>query len=104
MLVRRRALEEVAGFDEGYFLYWEDADVCRRIRGAGWDIRYLPGATAVHEVGQSSRTARVAAVREFHRSAYRYYATHVIPQPWHPGRPVAWLILTLRSMFKSLPL
>jgi GT2 family glycosyltransferase len=101
MLVRRDALAGVDGFDEGYFLYWEDADLCRRLRTAGWETRYMPGATAVHDVGQSSRNARALANREFHRSAYRYFATHVVPQWWHPGRAIGWLILMLRSRLKS---
>jgi hypothetical protein len=101
MLVRRAALEEVGGFDEGYFLYWEDADLCRRLRGAGWATRYVPGAAVVHHVGQSSRTARRVAVRAFHRSAYRYYVTHVAPQKWHPARALAWAILAARSALKQ---
>lgn len=101
MLARREALARVKGFDDRYFLYWEDADLCRRLRNAGWETRYMPGATAVHEVGQSSRNARALANREFHRSAYTYFATHVVPQWWHPGRAIGWLILILRSRFKS---
>jgi GT2 family glycosyltransferase len=102
MLVRRDALQRVGGFDEGYFLYWEDADVCRRLRNAGWETRYAPGVSVIHDVGQSSRSARALANRAFHRSAYRYFATHVAPQWWHPGRGTAWLILTVRQIFKSL--
>lgn len=102
MLVRRDGLASVDGFDEGYFLYWEDADLCRRLRNAGWETRYMTGAAAVHDVGQSSRNARRLANREFHRSAYRYYATHVVPQWWHPGRIVGWMVLMLRSRLKSL--
>lgn len=101
MLARREALARVQGLDERYFLYWEDADLCRRLRHAGWETRYMPGATAVHEVGQSSRNARALANREFHRSAYRYFATHVVPQWWHPGRAIGWVILMLRSRLKS---
>jgi GT2 family glycosyltransferase len=97
MLARRHALASVGGFDERYFLYWEDADLCRRLRNAGWEIRYMPGATAVHDVGGSSQTARALANREFHRSAYRYFATHVVPQKWHPARLLGWAILRLRS-------
>jgi N-acetylglucosaminyl-diphospho-decaprenol L-rhamnosyltransferase len=77
MLARREALEAVHGFDERYFLYWEDADLCRRLRARGYLVRYVPRAVAVHRVGQSSRTARVAAIHAFHDSAYLYYATHV---------------------------
>ena len=39
MLARREALAGISGFDEGYFLYWEDADLCRRLRNAGWEKR-----------------------------------------------------------------
>ena len=79
MLARRAALQEVGGFDERYFLYWEDADLCRRLRQVGYHVRYVAAATAVHRVAHSSRRARAAAIRAFHESAYLYYATHVVP-------------------------
>ena len=101
MLARREALAAVGGFDERYFLYWEDADLCRRLRGAGWTARYVPAAAVVHRVGGSSHTVPHLAIRAFHESAYRYYVTHVVPQPWHPGRFVAWAILSTRSAFKQ---
>lgn len=80
MLARRDALQRVRGFDERYFLYWEDADLCRRLRSAGYHVRYVPDAAAVHRVGHSTSTARAAAIRAFHESAYLYYATHVAPR------------------------
>jgi GT2 family glycosyltransferase len=101
MLARRQALSAVGGFDERYFLYWEDADLCRRLRSAGWTARYVPGAVVVHRVGGSSQSVPRLAIRAFHQSAYRYYVTHVVPQPWHPGRLVAWAILSTRSAFKQ---
>ncbi len=96
MLARRTALEQVGGFDERFFLYWEDADVCRRLRARGHHVRYVPAATAIHRVGQSSRTARTFAIRAFHRSAYLYYATHVAPAPLNPKRALARAILNTR--------
>jgi GT2 family glycosyltransferase len=96
MLARRTALEQVGGFDERFFLYWEDADVCRRLRARGCHVRYVPAATAIHRVGQSSRTARTLAIRAFHRSAYVYYATHVAPAPLNPKRALARVILNTR--------
>lgn len=96
MLARRTALEQVRGFDERFFLYWEDADLCRRLRLHGHHVRYVPSATAIHRVGQSSRTARTFAIRAFHRSAYLYYATHVAPAPLNPKRPLARAILKTR--------
>ena len=96
MLARHEALAAVRGFDARYFLYWEDADLCRRLRAKGYRVRYVPGATAVHRVGHSSRTARPASIRAFHQSAYVYYATHVAPGAYNPKRLIARLLLTLR--------
>jgi GT2 family glycosyltransferase len=95
-LARRDALTAVGGFDERYFLYWEDADLCRRLRARGYEIRYVPAAAAVHRVGHSSRTAQAASVRAFHASAYRYYATHVAPGALNPKRLLARAILAAR--------
>lgn len=100
MLARRDALTAVQGFDERYFLYWEDADLCRRLRAVGYHVRYVPGATAVHRVGQSSQTARVSAIRAFHQSAYVYYTTHVAPGKLQPRRLFARAILGARCWVK----
>jgi GT2 family glycosyltransferase len=96
MLVRREAFAAVGGFDERYFLYWEDADLCRRLRSRGFQVRYVAGATAVHRVGRSSRTSAVASIRAFHDSAYLYYATHVAPGAFNPKRLVARAVLSAR--------
>jgi GT2 family glycosyltransferase len=96
MLARREALDKVNGFDERYFLYWEDADLCRRLRAAAYHVRYVPAATAIHRVGHSSRTVRASATRAFHKSAYLYYTTHVAPKPLQPKRWLARAILAAR--------
>lgn len=75
MLVRRPAFEEVGGFDEGYWMYWEDADLCRRLRDRGWGTMLCVEATARHSTGSSGRTART--IEAFHDSAARYYERHV---------------------------
>jgi N-acetylglucosaminyl-diphospho-decaprenol L-rhamnosyltransferase len=54
MLVRRGLLEQLGGLDEGFFLYCEDKDLCRRIRDAGHDVRYEPGAVCIHSEGASA--------------------------------------------------
>ena len=99
MLARRSALLDVNGFDERYFLYWEDADLCRRLRGQSYQIRYVPGATAVHRVGHSSRDVRSSAIRAFHQSAYLYYSTHVAPTA-SPKRLAAKVLLSARCWLK----
>lgn len=100
MLARRDALTAIGGFDEQYFLYWEDADLCRRLRSAGWHVRYVPDAVAMHRVGHSSRTAKAGSLRAFHRSAYLYYRTHVAPGPLDPRRPLARVLLGLRCWWQ----
>ena len=96
MLTRRDAFEQVGGFDERFFLYWEDADLCRRLRARGGVIRFVSGATVSHRVGRSSRTAEAVAIRSFHDSAYLYYTTHVAPSSLDPARWVAKVALGLR--------
>jgi GT2 family glycosyltransferase len=96
----RTSLVDVGGFDPRYFLYWEDADLCRRLRARGHEIRYVPAATAVHRVGHSSRTAQAAAIRAFHASAYLYYSTHVAPGALNPKRLVAKALLAARCRWR----
>ena len=96
MLIRRDAFTAAGGFDERFFLYWEDADLCRRLRNRGFQVRYVPGASAVHQVGRSSQTARRSSIRAFHASAYLYYATHVAPGALNPRRLLARALLGVR--------
>lgn len=99
MMARLDMLKAVGGFDERYFLYWEDADLCRRLRHRGWRIRYVTGATIIHQAGQSSRTAQALSTRAFHESAYLYYATHIARTPIRLG--LARVILEARCRLKQ---
>ena len=65
MLVRRSVFEAVGGFDDGFFLYCEDQDLCRRVRAAGGRIRYEPSAVVSHRGGHSApRTSLYAVLAE----------------------------------------
>ncbi len=101
MLIRRERFDEVGGFDERYFMYWEDADLCRRLRDRGYTVRYVPSARVAHAGGVSAKSSSVTATRAFHDSAYRYYATHVVTSPWHPLRWLARIALPLRARWRS---
>ncbi len=76
MLVRRDVLERVGLLDEGYFMYSEELDWCRRITDQSWRIVYLPEAVVVHYEGQSS--GQVVAARHIHfdSSKIRYFRKH----------------------------
>lgn len=64
MLTRREVIAEVGGMDEQFFMYSEELDWCRRIKAAGWEIRYLPEAKIIHHEGKSSE--QVAAARHIY--------------------------------------
>ncbi|HOP48344.1 MAG TPA: glycosyltransferase family 2 protein [Desulfobacteraceae bacterium] len=55
MIIRREIIQELGGFDERFFLYGEDQDLCLRVRKAGWVIGFIPDAVAVHWGAQSER-------------------------------------------------
>lgn len=73
LLVRRDVFEQLHGFDPGYFMFFEDVDLCERMAKAGWERIYVPTARVVHIGGASWRTSRSAQMTiEHHRSAARY--------------------------------
>jgi len=76
LLARRSALEEVGLFDEGFFLYEEDVDLCLRLKRAGWRLVLEPDAAVVHHVGRSTQKAPRLASLEYQRSHLRYYRKH----------------------------
>lgn len=76
MYIRRETFDEVGGFDQGFFLYWEDADFCRRAANAGWTTVYVPTAAVVHATARSSRFAPARSLWAFHCSALRYFWKH----------------------------
>ena len=76
LMTRRDVFDSVGGFDEAFFLYWEDADYCRRVAGAGFRNVYVPAAPVRHAGGASAELNRAIAIRAFHASAFRLYWKH----------------------------
>jgi GT2 family glycosyltransferase len=74
VLLRRDALEQIGGLDEGFFMYAEDIDLCRRLRAAGYDVRYDPDALVIHEGGASAPRASLLPVLA--ASKLRYARKH----------------------------
>ena len=94
LLARREPFLAVGGFDEGFFLYEEDADLCRRVRAAGWQVLFTPTAEVRHARGLSMARAPQCAQLEYHRSHLRYYRKHCgLLQ-----RAVLRLLLTARAV------
>lgn len=102
VLVRREVIEQIGLLDDGYFMYFEDIDYCRRAREAGFKVLYWPSAEVVHFAGSSSGVTaqakqRKRAPRYYYEARARYYAKHFGRKGlwlangfWHLGRGVAW--------------
>jgi N-acetylglucosaminyl-diphospho-decaprenol L-rhamnosyltransferase len=81
MLCRAEAIREVGLLDEGYWLYMEDLDWCRRFWDAGWKVFYEPAGTALHVKGGSSATRRASRQEvAFHRGMARFYRRFDAPE------------------------
>lgn len=77
MLMRRQALDEVGLFDEGYWMYMEDLDLCYRFAQAGWLTWYDPSATVIHvKAGSSGKYRKPRANYAFHYGMLRFYRKH----------------------------
>lgn len=72
MLIRRQVIRQVGGMDEGFFMYSEELDWCRRIKAAGWRVVYYPPAQIIHHEGKSSEQAVPERHINFQRSKIRY--------------------------------
>jgi GT2 family glycosyltransferase len=73
MLIRRATWEEVGPLDEGYFMYLEEVDWCRRARARGWQTWYEPAARVIHHAGAATRQQPEAMYAQLWRSRLRYY-------------------------------
>jgi GT2 family glycosyltransferase len=111
LMVRRSMLEQVGLLDEGFFLYFEEVDLCRRAARAGWRCWYVPESRVVHLVSQSTGVdgGPIRAQRKpeyWFASRQRYFAKH------HPRRDAAcadvgWAVgfaaWRLRNRFQRKP-
>lgn len=80
VLIRHEVIEQIGLMDEGYFMYFDDIDYCRKARNAGWEILHIPQARVVHLRGGSSSVKADVAARKrpkqyYYASRSRYFAT-----------------------------
>lgn len=76
MFLRRKAVWDVALFDENFFLYSEDIDLCRRIKQKGWKIYLLPTCPVIHYEGQSSKTNKDSISVKRYDGEFYYFRKH----------------------------
>ena len=75
-MLRREALPEDGPFDERFFMYSEDEDLCFRLRKRGWLVCFCGGATAFHEGAASSRVNKNEMLRHFYLSQMMFLTKH----------------------------
>jgi len=76
LLLRREVYEQIGGLDEGYVMYAEEIDYCRRAKAAGWRVVYHGAALITHHGGKSSEQASAYKQLHFQRSKLRYFRKH----------------------------
>lgn len=88
----RRVVERLAGFDERFWMWFEEVDLCLRVRQAGLRVRYLPDAVVLHRLNQSAVLLHsVFTQRRYAESLVKFFAKH--HPAWQAGllRSVAWV-------------
>ncbi len=76
LFIRRDMFLQVGGFDEEFFMYFEDKDLCARVLNAGKKVCYFPGVSLVHLKAGSSSGSQAQTAREYRKSQLRYYKKH----------------------------
>ena len=94
--IRRPAFEAAGGFDNAFFMYFEDVDLCRRVTAADWEVHFAPVTTIVHVGGASTRARRTDMAAQY------FASTMVFHRRYYPGylveflRRVVWAIALSR--------
>lgn len=102
LLVRWEAFDAIGGFDERYFMYFEDIDFGDRLTRAGWENIFTPDAVIAHDQGHSAKKYSAVTVPAHHNSAYRFQADRH-PYWWQaPVRVALWAGLKGRALLFRL--
>lgn len=100
-LARRAALEELGGFDEAYFMYAEDMDLCWRAHYAGWGVGFAGTASVTHVQGVSTARHPYRMMVAHHRSALRF-TVRTTTGWWRAALPLAVLVLGARMVMAAV--
>jgi len=101
LLLRREALAPLGGFDERYFMFFEDVDLGDRLGQAGWLNVYVPTARVVHDQGASWRERPAPMIRAHHRSAEQYLHRRYGAWYFFPVRLAVSLGLLVRGWWET---
>ena len=102
--VRRTAFEAVGGFDESFYMYWEEADLSFRMRAAAWETHFAPAAEVVHAGGASTRQYRAEMHAQLFLSMLHYHERRLTGAPLAVARQVVRLHAAARYVRDSVRL
>jgi hypothetical protein len=102
MLIRPEALKQTGSFDEDYFVFLEETDLCLRLRHKGWKIVIIPEAKVYHLAGGTKKQANILARIEYLKSLYKFFHKHKSPVIYGLIRGLYPLRLFLQLVFTGL--
>ena len=102
MLMRREMLDDIGLFDEGYWMYMEDLDLCYRAAQSGWITWYEPSVEAVHiKAGTTGHHRSLRLNYAFHYGMYRYYRAHLASQRGPLFNALVYLGIALKFLVSA---
>jgi N-acetylglucosaminyl-diphospho-decaprenol L-rhamnosyltransferase len=101
-LVRREIIDRIGAWDERFFVFFSDVDICRRIIDSGYRIVFTPEAKARHHLGGSTCKEGSWLIYDSHRGFYRYLAKHELRGIKVLLRPLAAIILTVSAVLRVI--
>lgn len=81
LMLRKEAYEQVGGFDEQFFMYGEDLDLCYRIQKAGFKVYYVPDTQIIHYKGESTKRSNLDETKLFYDAMHKFVKKHLSSFP-----------------------
>ena len=104
--IRRSVIDQIGLLDDGFFMWYEEVDFCRRTVTAGWRVRYFHNISARHKLGASfDRVATIKKQSMLRRSIRRYMRKHhgpIVGAAFRLGEPIFWLASLISSIVKPI--
>jgi GT2 family glycosyltransferase len=108
MIFRKEAFDLLGGFDEDFFVFYEDIDFCYRLKEAGYKVEYNPTVVVSHDIGISKTVPTIRINYERHRGMWIYYKKHfnrnaLIDCMVFGGILLRFIITSIKVPLKCLP-
>lgn len=98
MFFRTTCLQEASGFDERFFMYGEDIDLCYRVKKGGWDIHYVPETSIIHYKGESTKKNEIAYNKVFNDAIYKFFDKHYTSKYSRLFRMLIYWVIRFRAV------